>query len=221
MPQLPYPQAYTDVPVLDIDLLSGMLPVQERAWLLPGLLSRNRDVTGPLLEHIYKGNNGDCIAEQDLFSELIDLDPGEDEVGTEEDHSWSKDGWYCLNCLKELYKQRYMAWWKQAKAKSVSIFSLLDVQWIERSLLGGAPVQDDCWYVELAGSMMARLLLTESDRYGYNCRTMTHKPYHATKLNVSRISSGNLACSSALTDAIYRCSIFVNPRAAMLREGGN
>ncbi|KAI0762675.1 hypothetical protein C8Q74DRAFT_170562 [Fomes fomentarius] len=130
----------------NIYLLSGMLPVQERASLLPGLLSRNGDVTRPLLEHVYKGNNGRWITEQDLFSELIDLDPGEDEAGTEEVHSWSKDGWYCLDCLKELYKQRYMAWWKQAQAKS------------------GAPVQDDCWY-------------------GYNCRTMTHKSYHATKLN--------------------------------------
>ena len=168
--------------VADISLLSGVLTPYERMALLPGLLPRNREETKLLLTHIMKSRNQKRIPEKDLFHELVDLEIGDDGDAVQEAHQWSKDGWYCLECMKDLYRQRLLDWWRQAKVKSAYLHLLL---WC---------VVANCQCRRRAGSrrLLVRscaplgsgLVPTENDRYGYNCRTMTHRPAHALKLNV-------------------------------------
>ncbi|RPD63236.1 hypothetical protein L227DRAFT_573067 [Lentinus tigrinus ALCF2SS1-6] len=135
----------------NISLLSGVLPIrhwqgQDRVSLLPGLLPGNVSECGKIVEYLLKGHDGGRVPEKELFHELIDTVPDADGDSDEEQHQWSKDEWYCLECVKDLFRQRFMVWWRQTKEKN------------------GAPHQDDCWY-------------------GYNCRTMRHRPAHALKLN--------------------------------------
>ncbi|KAI0757301.1 hypothetical protein C8Q80DRAFT_1132958 [Daedaleopsis nitida] len=107
-------------------LLSGTLSVPDKLKLLPGLLPDNRTEFHLLREHLWRGHNQHRIPEDAIFHALVDLDQAED--GSEGGKEWSKDGWYCLDCIKELYRRRFMEWWRHEKAKS------------------GAPAQDDCWY---------------------------------------------------------------------------
>ncbi|KAH9890977.1 hypothetical protein C8Q73DRAFT_104979 [Cubamyces lactineus] len=124
-------------------LLGGLMSTEEQTALLPGVLYRNRDEMRLLRHHIKDHQR--LIPTETIVHEMMDMDPeGEDADG----EHWSKDEWYCMECIKQLFRNRFMLWWREAKRQS------------------GAPAQDDCWY-------------------GYNCRTMTHKSAHATKLNVS------------------------------------
>ncbi|KAH9922015.1 uncharacterized protein BXZ73DRAFT_104272 [Epithele typhae] len=120
-------------------IIAGECRLQDRK-LLPGLLMSNQWECDAMYGHLWHENGGKAVDEAALFHEMVDLDMGPDA------ESWSKDGWYCRECFCELYRQRFMQWWKVTKEKN------------------GAPVLDDCWY-------------------GYNCRTMTHREAHATKLN--------------------------------------
>ncbi|KAI0374460.1 hypothetical protein BV20DRAFT_1011510 [Pilatotrama ljubarskyi] len=124
----------------NLSTLAGILSFRERVLLLPGLLPRNQDEKLALLRHFH---NQHRVHDEALICEMMDMEvDGEDA----DDGQWSKDEWYCLECIKQLFRQRFMLWWRDAKLRS------------------GAPPKEDCWY-------------------GYNCRTMTHRPSHATKLN--------------------------------------
>ncbi|KAI0724267.1 hypothetical protein C8T65DRAFT_714455 [Cerioporus squamosus] len=114
--------------IVNISLLAGDLSMHERLSLLPGMLARNRDETRKMTEYLLQGRNGGRVPEKELFEELIETAPDSDGDGDEEQHQWSKDEWYCLACIKDLFRQRFMVWWRQTKEKN------------------GAPHQDDCWY---------------------------------------------------------------------------
>ncbi|KAH9922019.1 uncharacterized protein BXZ73DRAFT_104276 [Epithele typhae] len=102
-------------------IFAGECRLQDRK-LLPGLLMRNPWECDAMYGHLWHGNGGKVVDEAALFHEMVNLDMGPDA------ESWSKDGWYCLDCMRELHRQRFMQWWKVTKAKN------------------GAPVLDDCWY---------------------------------------------------------------------------
>ncbi|KAI0359090.1 hypothetical protein OH77DRAFT_1420643 [Trametes cingulata] len=125
----------------NMSTLAGILSFRDKVLLLPGLLPRNREEQGLLLDHLRPAQRN--VPDEILVREMMEMElEGEDA----DDEQWSKDEWYCLECIKQLFRQRFMLWWRKAKHEN------------------GAPLQDDCWY-------------------GYNCRTMTHRPSHATKLN--------------------------------------
>ncbi|KAI0639121.1 hypothetical protein C8Q77DRAFT_1079530 [Trametes polyzona] len=127
----------------NIDLLDGLVTIHEQAQLLPGLLPRNRDVTQEINRHLTHLQNVNHGTDKIVVEQMMDMElEGEDDDGEQ----WSKDRCYCLECIKHLFRQRLMLWWRQ-----------------ERLTLG-KPLLEDCWY-------------------GYNCRTMTHRASHATKLN--------------------------------------
>lgn len=71
-----------------------------------------------MTEYLLKGRNGSRVSEKELFDELIDTVPDTDGNDDDEQHHWSKDEWYCLACIKDLFRQRFMVWWRQTKEKS-------------------------------------------------------------------------------------------------------
>ena len=104
-------------------LLCGVLPITHwqlptKISLLPGLLPRNASERNALTEYLLAGNNGRAISERDILHELIDIVPDADGTDGEAHHQWSKDEWYCLECIKDLFRQRFMVWWRQKKEKS-------------------------------------------------------------------------------------------------------
>ncbi|PIL29643.1 hypothetical protein GSI_08280 [Ganoderma sinense ZZ0214-1] len=125
-------------------LLTGLFPIRERISLLPGLLPRNGEETRLIESNILRPRASD--REKSVFHEIVDLEVESVDDDAPAEEQWSKDEWYCLACIKELYRQRFLPWWKKTRQGD------------------GSPTKDDCWY-------------------GYNCRTMTHRPAHASKLN--------------------------------------
>ncbi|KAI0336114.1 hypothetical protein GY45DRAFT_1239335 [Cubamyces sp. BRFM 1775] len=104
-------------------LLGGLIGSGEQTALLPGALHRNRDEMRLLQYHIK--NTQRLIATETIVHEMMAMEPeGEDTDGEQ----WSKDEWYCMECIKQLFRNRFMLWWREAKRQ------------------GGAPAQDDCWY---------------------------------------------------------------------------
>ncbi|CDO76424.1 hypothetical protein BN946_scf184781.g1 [Trametes cinnabarina] len=107
----------------NMHLLAGMLVAADEGSLLPGLLPRNRYELQLLYNHLLQ--NGPPISSDVVVGEMIAMDT--DGAGADEE-TWSFDDWYCLDCIRELYRQRFMRWWREKKQKN------------------GAPTQDDCWY---------------------------------------------------------------------------
>ncbi|KAI0651572.1 hypothetical protein C8Q79DRAFT_44241 [Trametes meyenii] len=101
-------------------LLSGIIGIHEKMRLLPGRLPRTNTETKSLAAHIM--NDESPVPDEILVYEMMNMDDAD--AG----EHWSKDGWYCVACLKELFRQRLMLWWREAKQKA------------------GAPVHADCWY---------------------------------------------------------------------------
>lgn len=95
-------------------MLAGMLAFHERWALLPGLLPQNREEK-VLWKHYIAQHS---TSELDLFLQLIDTVPADDDEGAQEQHAWSKDNWYCLGCVKELFRQRFLIWWREKKFNS-------------------------------------------------------------------------------------------------------
>ena len=95
-------------------LLSGELRYRERTGALPGLLPRNAAECEKMKSYIYANRTRDPhVFEATTFQEMVELensDPGGEQ--------WSKDGLYCVSCVKGLYLRRTFEWWKQAKANS-------------------------------------------------------------------------------------------------------
>ncbi|THH23112.1 hypothetical protein EUX98_g8067 [Antrodiella citrinella] len=91
---------------------------------LPGHLSRNAVITQWL----------ECLKHADAagyrtfkFDELAD---DIYEIAEEQDGpgAWSRDAWYCTECVNELFKRHFWRWILAARRKE------------------GEPVKDDCWY---------------------------------------------------------------------------
>ncbi|TBU64777.1 hypothetical protein BD310DRAFT_943770 [Dichomitus squalens] len=108
-------------------LLSGLLPVHERTWLLPGVLHRNREERKLITAHLSDTQNP--ISEKDIFREMVELDIASTVFDTYSEEHWSTDEWYCLACIKDLYRQRFLPWWRKTKESA-----------------HGATAQEDCWY---------------------------------------------------------------------------
>ena len=55
------------------------------------------------------------VADEHLVRELMVMEPeGED---ADNEH-WSSNDWYCLECIKHLFRQRLMLWWRETKRQS-------------------------------------------------------------------------------------------------------
>ena len=126
-----------------MSLLSGELTFPQRIDVLPGLLRRNAEECKKIKDYLFAGPLDAWRArEVEIFHKMVGLD-----IEDEHAEQWSKDGWYCLACVKELYRQRFMEWWKQAKAKGGSRLTPPPHPRLTEYAPAGAPVQDDCWYV--------------------------------------------------------------------------
>ena len=101
----------------DVFLLSGIFPFGVKLSLLGRLLSDDEAEMKRMKTYLLRGHNGRRVPEEEIFHGLIYtvLDPSRDGRVDDEQHRWSKDGWYCLRCIKDLYRQRFMAWWRQTK----------------------------------------------------------------------------------------------------------
>ena len=95
----------------DMFLLAGLFPVRERIYLLPGLLPRNGEERKLIENHILNPQGLD--REKAVFHEMVDLEV--EPVNNDAEEQWAKDDWYCLDCIKELYRQRFMLWWKKTR----------------------------------------------------------------------------------------------------------
>ncbi|KAH9945585.1 hypothetical protein B0H21DRAFT_744377 [Amylocystis lapponica] len=103
-------------------LLEGCLNLRGVCNQLPGNLPQNVAETRMLLQHI---RNTDPLQTMrnyvNMLEELFDFEADPQGV-------WSKDEWYCLDCMCHLFKQRLWKWWL-AKKRQLNI-----------------PVNEDCWY---------------------------------------------------------------------------
>ncbi|EPS99091.1 hypothetical protein FOMPIDRAFT_1147747, partial [Fomitopsis schrenkii] len=110
-------------------LLRGLVSPAELRTLLPGHLPQNRFETTALLQYydaelwlsgLTRSKADEIMA--NMMTELIDLSV---DTGTD---AWTQDGWYCLDCVRELLKQRLWQWWYAKKREA------------------GKPEQVNCWY---------------------------------------------------------------------------
>jgi hypothetical protein len=82
-------------------------------------------------------------------------------------YTWNKDDWLCEQCLEKFMRDHLHIWYVGQKVKRKLLFLITSLKCLfTRFSLGGYAIPENCWY-------------------GYNCRTQTHKPAHAGKLNVS------------------------------------
>ncbi|EMD41884.1 hypothetical protein CERSUDRAFT_90467 [Gelatoporia subvermispora B] len=101
-------------------LLKGCLNPREMCNLLDALLPRNPeettwiidDMKGEISKFEYKG----------MMEEMLALEPDPSGI-------WSKDQWYCLECVRELFRQRFRKWLLERKRKRNPTLQ-----------------QNDCWY---------------------------------------------------------------------------
>lgn len=141
---------------------------------LEGNLPRNNTETAPMIAAMCGFDSRFDYA--GMMEEMFELKQDEDGI-------WSNDKWYCLSCVRRLFRQRFRKWlflWKQQSGWMALISvhlsdAVSDSDWRRpRRLLVGAQRHGALFFSH-------RLHL----RYGYNCRTQIWKDYHATRLNVS------------------------------------
>ncbi|OCH87460.1 hypothetical protein OBBRIDRAFT_889761 [Obba rivulosa] len=99
-------------------LLKGCLNPREMCDLLDALLPRNKIEVSPIIDDM-KGKV-DEFDYKGMIEEMLEMEP--DPLGM-----WSKDQWYCLECVRELFRQRFRKWL------------------LARKLNRGSALQD-CWY---------------------------------------------------------------------------
>ncbi len=81
--------------------------------MLPGLLPRNGEERRLIQSFILNSQAPD--REKAVFHEMVDLEVEPVDHDADAGEQWSKDEWYCLNCIKELSRQRFLPWWKKTK----------------------------------------------------------------------------------------------------------
>ena len=139
---------------IDWPLLRSFLSPAELCTLLPGRLSQNRFETVPLLQRcgaeVWRSDDPRSEADEimaNIMTEMIDLAV---DTGTD---AWTQDGWYCIDCVRELLKQRLWKWWYTKKQESGHMFhsrtdsslTCLDIL----PTLAGVSEQVNCWCVLL------------------------------------------------------------------------
>ena len=117
----------------DMFLLGGLIGSGEQTALLPGALHRNRDEMRLLQYHIK--NTQRLIATETIVHEMMAMEPeGEDTDGEQ----WSKDEWYCMECIKQLFRNRFMLWWREAKRQGehhMAYAPVLVLRWTHHRLI--------------------------------------------------------------------------------------
>ncbi|OBZ79033.1 hypothetical protein A0H81_00491 [Grifola frondosa] len=99
-------------------ILKGYFSRGEMVNLFPGNLTRNAVEMNAF--NVYFEQNPQ-IDDRMLIEQLMALDVDESGV-------WAKDKWYCLECVKELFRLRYWKWWLEKKRQD------------------GVTIEEDCWY---------------------------------------------------------------------------
>lgn len=113
--------------------------------MLPGLLAKNQTESRRLSDYLLNININTPDKEKRLFHGLVDAVPDDDA----DQENWSKDDWYCLDCIRVLFRQRFMVWWRNAKVKSTGRPLPFMCAFGLTGVADGDPVQDDCWCVVL------------------------------------------------------------------------
>jgi hypothetical protein len=112
------------------------------------------------------------------MSNLFDCDEEDNGGG-----GWARDQHLCLDCVKAFVKEHIVSWWR----RSLALCELEPSSLLASSNLMILFSREAC----PAGQLLVRRVHTPSHffaqgqryRYGWNCRTQTHKPAHAEKLN--------------------------------------
>ena len=120
----------------DWPLLRGFISPVELRMLLPGRLPHNSSETVPLsqrygAELVWTHDDPRSEADEiiaNMMKEIIALDVGD---GTD---AWAQDGWYCIDCVQELLRQRLWQWWHAKKREGNALASvtnelLVDTRW--------------------------------------------------------------------------------------------
>lgn len=93
------------MPVTDWDLLKGRISPAELFNLIKGNLMHNAYERLRIRDALLKTSCGQ------LFDEMFDLQT----AGSSE---WSKDGWYCICCIKEFFAANFHLWLLEFKRQS-------------------------------------------------------------------------------------------------------
>ncbi|KAH8100466.1 hypothetical protein BXZ70DRAFT_148044 [Cristinia sonorae] len=104
---------------------------------LPGLLSNNRDITDWIKNSLIFGrdDNGNSTFDfEELMNGLVDIGNEREGAGR-----WSRDRWYCNDCVGELFRRFFWRWILLHKTKR------------------GETIHDDCWYGYNCRTMTHRL----------------------------------------------------------------
>lgn len=101
----------TDGIVSDWLLLEGHINLRDACNLLGGNLSRNVQETQQLISTVRNTDpNRSAQNYVQMIEEMFELEnypPGD----------WPKDEWYCLGCMRDLFKERLRKWWLAKKQR--------------------------------------------------------------------------------------------------------
>ncbi|KZT06333.1 uncharacterized protein LAESUDRAFT_812919 [Laetiporus sulphureus 93-53] len=110
-------------------LLHGHLSPSIFETLLHGRLRYNIWEMMRMYEILFAQENGTVSFRSPNYNQVMEglfdtVVPGEGDAPD----VWSKDGWYCLECVRTLFKERLMWYWRAKKEEA------------------GIPILEDCWY---------------------------------------------------------------------------
>lgn len=103
-----------------MDVLAGHMSIIQRAHTLPGLLARNADETRAFTQHMRDIQH--TVTDSVLVGQLMDLDLEDEDA---DNAHWSKDEWYCLACIGDLFRQRLMPWWREERRRCELYISVI------------------------------------------------------------------------------------------------
>lgn len=146
----------------DWEYIPGILRLSTRAifGLLPGNLQYNQRQPSPAQTITAKIQNSH-------FPALLN---GIFAKKSPEFDDWNKEDWICDACLNKFLRENLIYWLLEEQRQGMHYSKTspgCTLCW--HRLTAGDPILEDCWY-------------------GYNCRTQTHRPQHAAKLNVCKPS---------------------------------
>ncbi|KAI0768569.1 hypothetical protein BD413DRAFT_614436 [Trametes elegans] len=91
----------------NMHLLSGIVAARERLRLLTFIDDLEfKEMVG------YFGGiaNIEPVPDEIVVYDMMKLDGADADL-----EHWSRDGWYCVECIKHLFRQRFMLWWRSMK----------------------------------------------------------------------------------------------------------